>query len=436
MTKSPDLPDFPAAFVQHFAAACGPPLPASLRRARGRPAVLPPEHIVAGLAWHVLQTGGTFAGNMALLGSAAPCDSTLSHRRQALGTRPWVDAMDTLLKPLAEQQSNPHAFYKGMRLLGVDGTTLNVANTPSIKSSRLKTRSRRGTAAFHRIGCAALVELGTHSPVAVRVAEHNESEGALAAELIHKLQADDLLVADRLYGCGKWAGQLMILPSQPHFLIRVPEHFKSKCIRTLRDGSKLVEILDHYTGETLLLRQVKASIRRPGRRWVKVRYWTNLLDCTDYPARELVDLYAMRWEQEIAFKELKCQLQEDNLLRSHTHTTAVQEVCSLFIAQAIVAALRSDAASYGDVPVMQVSFARTLDACRMLCWFSVILGNRLPPEILLELRASVRLLLAQRLSGPRRHRSCPRMVRQPIHRWHRLMKNSYQSGAIKCRIRK
>jgi IS4 transposase len=36
-----------------------------------------------------------------------------------------------------------------------------------------------------------------------------------------------------------------------------------------------------------------------------LRFWTSLLDEAQFPARELAELYAARWEQELYFRELK-----------------------------------------------------------------------------------------------------------------------------------
>ena len=59
-----------------------------------------------------------------------------------------------------------------------------------------------------------------------------------------------------------------------------------------------------------------------------------------YPAEELIALYAMRWEQEIAFREIKEHLHKNTILLSHTPVTAVQEICALFMAQAMVSRAR------------------------------------------------------------------------------------------------
>ena len=331
--------------------------------------------IVAALAWHVMQPAATFARNLAALTGRKLSDSALSERRQALGTQPWLDALDTMLRPVADTKLHPHAFYKGLCLKGTDGTTFNVANTPAMKRRSVKTKARRGSSAFHRIGCAALVELGTHNPVSVRVAHNNESESALARQLITQLHATDLFMADRYYGSGKWAARLLELPQKPRFMLRVQERLKAKRVQRLRDGSCIVKVKDPDTGQFVTLREIKGCVRRVGHRWVKVRFWTNLLDHKRYPAEELLQLYGMRWEQEIAFRELKHYLQDDNLLLSHTTVTAVQEICSLFMAQAVVARIRSRTAANHKIPVLQISFAKTLNACRNFGWLMSIAGH-------------------------------------------------------------
>src|SRR4030043_1425956 len=373
----------------------------------GRPPRIPVSDIVAGLAWHVMQPGGTFANHVSMLTGEHWAGSALSERRQSLGTALWLDTLGAFLQPIADPVIFPKAFYKGLRLVGVDGTTLNVANTPPMKATAKKTKSRRGKAAFFRIGCVAAFELGTHGPLAVRIGEAGESEGILAAGIVHVFKEGDLLIADRYYGSGKWAARLMATPGQPYFLLRVQERVCATTIRMLGDGSRLVRIKNPDTGEDLVLRQVKAKVRRHGKKWVKVRFWTNLLDHEHYPAKELVPLYAMRWEQEIAFREIKESLHGTNLLLSHTLVTAVQEICALFMAQAIIATARSDVADKQNIPIMQVSFARTLDACRNLCWLLSVAGDILSPVQLSAITAMVYRDLTRQASKPRRKRSCP-----------------------------
>lgn len=402
----------------------------------GRPARLSQQEIVSALTWHVMQPSGTFAHHVEMATQRRVSESALSERRQSLGIEPWKVALETTLRPLADPIIHPCAFYNHYRLVGVDGTTLNVANTPPMKISRSKTKTRRGTAAFHRIGCAALAELGTHAPLAVQIGLNGESEGVLAAAVVENLTSEDLIISDRYYGNGKWAARFLAMPQKPMFLLRVQERFNAVTIRELKDGSRIVEVRDPDHDQPLILREVKGRVRRPGKKWVKTRFWTNLLDECLYPAEELIALYAMRWEQEIAFREIKKYLHEDKTLLSHTLVTAAQEIHALFMAHAIVTRVRSAAGARQDVPIMQVSFEKTLDMCRNLCWLFTIAGAQLTS---IQLRAIVLCAetdLAKQMSAPRRKRGCPRRVRQPVNKWPRLMKNEYDKGKFEYEIRK
>lgn len=404
-------------------------------RKRRPPNIQSPE-IIAGLAWHVMQPSGTFAHSMEMLTQKKMSESALSERRQSLGTEPWKETLKATLRPLADPALHTHAFYKGFRLVGVDGTTLNVANTPPMKKMKVKTKSRRGSAAFHRIGCAALVELGTHSPLALRIGENDESESALAAAVVEHLTAKDLIIGDRYYGNGKWAGQFLEMPQKPMFLLRVQERFKAETMEELKDGSRIVVVHEPQRDMPILLREVKGKVRRPGKKWVKVRFWTNLIDEVCYPAEELITLYAMRWEQEIAFREIKEHLYGDNILLSHTPVTAVQEICALFMAQAMVSRARYSVGINYKVPIMLVSYQKTLDACRNLCWLTAIFGVNFTKQQMAAIIRYIERDLAKQLSPPRRKRSCPRAVRQPINKWPRLLKNVYDKGDFEYEVRK
>ena len=66
------------------------------------------------------------------------------------------------LKPKGDPVPHPEAFYHGLRLCGVDGSLFSVTNAPQAKRQMRKARSRRGRAAFPKVGVAVMVELGLH----------------------------------------------------------------------------------------------------------------------------------------------------------------------------------------------------------------------------------------------------------------------------------
>ena len=402
----------------------------------GRPPILTHSEIVAALTWHVLQGVGVFSHNAAQLNAKPVSDSALSERRTSLGIKPWTDTLERFLAHTTDGDSLPGAFYMGLRLVGIDGTTFNVSNTPTVKATTEKIKSRKGLSAFFRLSSVALVALASHRPLAVKIGLSGESEGALAEQLISALASDDLLIADRYYGNGKWLGRLESLVSRPFYLLRVQERLDSRWIKTLSDSSRLVEIWDPCCQEFILVREIKARVKRPGNPWTEVRFWTDLLNAERFPAVELVALYALRWEQEITFRELKEHLHGSLILKSHTLPTAVQEICALFMAQTIVVCVRVEVALSQGLPVLEVSFAKTLDGCRNLCWLWALLGEELDPDTWAKIEDKVRQGLKAQATKPRRKRTCPRKVRQPVTKWPRLIHNVYQKGEIQFEIRK
>ena len=87
-----------------------------------------------------------------------------------------------------------------------------------------------------------------------------------------------------------------------------------------------------------------------------------------HPAPGLLSLYARRWEQEIAYRELKVNLRAsgDSPLANHTPDTAAQKIVALLVAMAMVARARLQIAEAVEAATLRVSFGRTLAALQPL----------------------------------------------------------------------
>jgi hypothetical protein len=133
---------------------------------------------------------------------------------------------------------------------------------------------------------------------------------------------------------------------------------------------------------------------------------------------------------------IKLHLHSQPTLSSHTLPTAVQEICALFMAQAIVVEARMKTSTGQNFPVLEVSFQKTLATCRNLCWLWGVAGNEIGGELWMRIVKRAEQELVWQASKPRRSRSCPRKVRQPIKKWPRLLKNQYERGKFESRIRK
>src|ERR1039457_6614789 len=178
---------------------------------RGQTPKLSGSQLVQSLVFHVLCGVGTLAAHVQQLTGVKVSDSDLSQRRAAAGVGVFETIVRAALRPLATLQEHPSAFYRGWRLVAIDGSQTSVSNTPQLLRHLSKAASRRFQAAFAKVPLCWLVELGTHAPLAAVVGLAQESEWALAHRLLAQLPAGCLLLADRLYGVGAFVNELLVV---------------------------------------------------------------------------------------------------------------------------------------------------------------------------------------------------------------------------------
>ena len=412
------------------------------------PPRLSARKLLAGLVYHVSQKSGPFGAHLGELTGEKISEAALSERRLAMPWEVFAAILREALVPLAEPARHPEAFYAGRRLVGIDGTQFSCGNTPRILGTMTKAASRRFTAAFAKLGCAVLVELGTHAPLAAAISAPDlaESESALAGELLVRLPSESLLLGDRLFGNGVFIGRLLATAPAGRaqaFLLRVGKLPKPKVIEKLSDGSILAEVAlgreeaQALGTETVRVREIRGRVRRPGGGWSEVRLWTSLLDEKTHPALELLALYARRWEQEIAYRELKVDLRAsgDLPLASHTPDTAAQEIAALLVAMAMVARARLQVAQAAGAPALRVSFGRTLAALQPLWMLLSVGGDLLSADQQRALIERVLTQLAGRLlPAKRRERGCARGVRQPVKSWPRVHQTQQSKGTYQYEL--
>jgi hypothetical protein len=126
-----------------------------------------------------------------------PTTKAITRARQRLGAGPLQALFAEVAGPLATP-GTPGAWYRGRRVLAIDGTTLDVPDTPANQAAFGRPKTRRGErAAFPQVRVVALAECGTHAIVAAVLGPLASSETTLAAGLFGRLGAGVLLLADR-----------------------------------------------------------------------------------------------------------------------------------------------------------------------------------------------------------------------------------------------
>lgn len=389
------------------------------KHAAGRPEQrLSRGQLLAAIIFHYTVTwAGTLGEHLFWLLEMRVSESNLSERRQALPFSIFEELLRRLLRPL--NQPSPQALYKGLRLSAIDGVGFSLANSPAAKERGHKSKNQKGRHTFARLQCAVLIELMGHNPLAARVSWTGDSEWKLAQPLLDQLPDTCLLLADRHYGCAAFmlAARAKLQPSGGHFLIRVRRNLKvQRVIKRLFDGSQIIEVQDSETKEKLQVREIQATLQRAGHRPVHLRLWTSLMDPTEAPALELVQLYATRWEEELYFRELKRELKLNNVLYSQTPETAAQEVAAMIIGSSLIAEERSKLES-GQCPTHRISFIKVWEILEPL-WLTLLLGA----DILTEAQKQQLCdrfyhIASQQTMAKKRTRSCPRALCRPHRPW-------------------
>jgi hypothetical protein len=356
------------------------------------------------------------------LNEKTPSRSNLCEARQRLGVEPVRRVFDLVVRPLATPQT-PGAFYKGMRVMGIDGTVLDAPDTPANAMRFGRSSGGRGEGAFPQVRKVSLVELGTHVEVAMAFGGWQDSEQKLVEQLWDKIPADALLIEDRgFFSYDHWK----TLDSRGvKLLIRMKSNLILRPIKRLPDGSYLAKIYPSSyrrakDRDGIVVRVIEYTLDDPQRTGheEKHRLVTNLLDYEMFPALELACSYHERWEEELVFDEQKTHLDPRHPgkaahLRSQTPEGVEQELYALSLGHFTVRALMLEAAKEKNLDVDRLSFTGCLR----------ILQARLPEcdsSTPARLDQWYRLLMQEMADEgiePRRNRANPRVIKRKMSKW-------------------
>jgi len=171
-------------------------------------------------------------------------DAAITKARQRLGWAPLKALFEDYVRPIATRRMS-WAWFKGRRLVALDGSTLNVIDSRANVRAFGKPPSSRGKTVYAQIRWVALAEVGTHVLFAARMAGWRVSEYAMALHLVSRLESGMLCLADRLfYGFEMWS---KATGTGADLLWRVQKHIPLPRLRELKDRSYLSEVRPRST---------------------------------------------------------------------------------------------------------------------------------------------------------------------------------------------
>jgi hypothetical protein len=270
---------------------------------------------------------------------------------------------------MADERFHPAAFYRGMRLVAMDGSNFELPDEADNEAHFGRPGSRTGVAGYPQAQCAVLVECVTHAILAANLGPYRASEWSVCEPLLAHLRPGMLCMADRGFnGCEYWR-QAQATGAQ--LLWRCASNRVLPRQRELPDGSYLSAIMP--TGvpkarareQAIVVRVIEYAL--PGLADAQPRYrlLTTMLDPVQVPALELAALYHQRWQVEEVFDELKTHLlRSRRVLRSKTAELVRQEFYGWVLAHYAVRWLLHQGATRHRMPHDELSFASHVQLLR------------------------------------------------------------------------
>lgn len=289
--------------------------------------------------------------------------SGISQARSRLGPEPMKKLYAAVVAPIAERRTKG-AWYREWRLISLDGSTLDTADTEENEKAFGRPGASRGSSAFPKIRFVALLENGTHVLWAARMSKYATDEITLAQDVVPALSKGMLCLADRFFPSYKlWQAAAR---TGADLLWRTRQNAHLDVDQRLPDGSYLSRIYASTSDRRnqrkgIVVRVIDYRLKDVQDAEPIYRLMTTILDPTQAPAKELAALYHERWEIETALDELKTHLRGAQIvLRSKTPELVEQEFWGLLMAHFATRGLMHEAALQADEDPDRLSFLHSV----------------------------------------------------------------------------
>jgi len=304
-------------------------------------------------------------------GAGTPTTSALVKARDRLGTEPLRHLFERSAAAWVEQA--PGSYFAGRRVFAVDGSTLKVPDTALNRKHFGLPGSRRGRANYPQLRLVCLRDVGSRMALAARFGVFRRGEVTLARKLLKCIPAGSLVLFDR---CFLSYDLLHDLYEQGiDFLVRAKAGHKATVLTPLGPGDAIVSIAIPRQWRSRrpdmprqwLLREIRYL---PPKGTEEVRLFTTLTLSEEISRRQLADLYPQRWQEEIAYDELKVHQLDSTTITKPTHLRSLsperveQELYGLLIAHNAVRFTMAIAAERVDCHPHRLGFTAALARIR------------------------------------------------------------------------
>jgi len=351
--------------------------------------------------------------DLALPGSGGTvARSSVSQARDRLGSEPMRWLFERCAQTWATRSAHAHR-WRGLSLLGIDGTTIRVPDSPENRSTFGGQSGRNDSeSGYPLLRLVALMVLRSHLIAACNVVGWGVSGERRAADsLLSSIPPRSLTIIDRGFFAATF---LLDLESgeERHWLSRARTDRAYRVVQRFGRGDQLIEV--DVTREAREKRpdlprtfQMRA-IRYKRKGFGEQTLLTSLRDPKRFPAAEITALYHERWELELGYDEIKTELLDrEETIRSRKPDGVFQEVWGILLAYNLVRLEMEGIAKEARIEPTRISFVEALRLMRDEWeWLSVTSPGAIPKRLETMRRSVKRYVLP-----PRRPRRFPRVVK-------------------------
>jgi hypothetical protein len=297
-----------------------------------------------------------------------------------------------------QRTASDEGRWHGHRTFMVDGSGCSMPDTPALQQAFGQPSEQRPGCGFPVARLLGLFHAGSGVLLKLVVAPLLTHDLAQVQAVHPSVQEGDVLVADR--GLCSYAHVALLVQAGVHAVLRVGARQivdftpgrpfvrpsvrrtsavkgvpRSRWLKTLGAQDQLVVWLKPKTcpswlsletlaalPESLVLREVRYDIGRPGFRTRQITLVTTLLDAASYRVADLAELSRQRWQVDTSLAQLKTTMQMD-VLHCQTVPGVLKELTVFAIVYNLVRMVMCQSASLQHLGVERISF---LDALRWL----------------------------------------------------------------------
>ena len=367
---------------------------------------------VAIVHWFVIQVlhGNTSLEHVARLGGGTFTGAAYCLARGLLPLAVFQVVLHDLIKALIPE-TQAEGRWRGHRTFLVDGSAFSMPDTRELQAMFGQPAAQAPGCGFPVAKILALFHAGTGVLLKVMVAPLRSHEMASVGGVHPALGSGDVLVGDRgfcsfahlailarggIFAVFRMHQRLIVdfTPGRPHAIPGAKRAAKGlPRSRWLRGLGVLDQVVEWFKPEdrpewmtaeeyealpgTLIVRELRYDVGRPGFRTRTVTLVTTLLDADGYPLEALAELYGARWRVELNFRHLKTTMKMD-VLKCRTFAGVLKELTVYAIVYNLVRVVMVEAARRQGVDVERVSF---VDAWR---WLSQARSGDELPELVVN----------------------------------------------------